>query len=336
MSSLARTSAVAGDARAHRRARARLRRARALRHRRRRRARSRRARRLRRRARRRRAVARLRRLSGATRAARRHLRSRGASAAAIASGTSAAPSCIRWSIRGCLRRRRSTRSCSSSTTTASAAGTAAAPIRCAHVLDCVVDAERLLDGLRARAEAAGATLLDHHALAGYRVGKGGVAMHVDRADAHADARACSSTAWARPARTRRSISCCPTVGGVLGDLGDGRRRRSRSIRASARSSSPPKASKKIASTSGKASPAPGGRFTTYLFYYTEPQQLPAQPLRALYERFFATRARYKRGDATLRQADLRLHPRLLAAAADAGGRAIACSSSATPPAATRR
>jgi lycopene cyclase CruA len=46
-------------------------------------------------------------------------------------------------------------------------------------------------------------------------------------------------------------------------------------------------------------PGPGGRFTTYLFYYAEPGQLPPRPLHALYERFFATRARYKRGDATL-------------------------------------
>ncbi|MCA1664709.1 MAG: phytoene/squalene synthase family protein, partial [Myxococcales bacterium] len=61
--------------RAHRRARARLRRAHLLRHRARRRTRPRRARRLRRRARRRRALARLRRLSRATGAACRHLRS---------------------------------------------------------------------------------------------------------------------------------------------------------------------------------------------------------------------------------------------------------------------
>src|SRR6185295_1224689 len=38
------------------------------------------------------------------------------------------------------------------------------PVR--RVLDCVVDAEALLDGLRARAAAAGATLYDHHALVG--------------------------------------------------------------------------------------------------------------------------------------------------------------------------
>jgi lycopene cyclase CruA len=49
-------------------------------------------------------------------------------------------------------------------------------------------------------------------------------------------------------------------------------------------------------------PGPGGRFTTYLFYYTEPARLPAHPLLALYERFFATLPRYKRGEATLHKA----------------------------------
>ena len=111
---------------------------------------------------------------------------------------------------------------------------------------------------------------------------------------------------------------CPTVGGVLAGLAGRRRRARRSIRASARSWSPPKASRTDRQHIWEGFPGPGGRFTTYLFYYTEPAQLPEQPLLSLYERFFATRPRYKRGDATLREADLRLHPRLLAPAPDAG------------------
>jgi lycopene cyclase CruA len=46
-------------------------------------------------------------------------------------------------------------------------------------------------------------------------------------------------------------------------------------------------------------PGPDRRFTIYLFYYTEPQSLPPHPLMSLYERFFATRERYKAGAAEL-------------------------------------
>jgi lycopene cyclase CruA len=91
---------------------------------------------------------------------------------------------------------------------------------------------------------------------------------------------------------------CPTVGGVLGGL---------SLGGDALDVDP-RVGEILVTTEGieeerqhiwEGFPGPGGRFTTYLFYYTEPQRLPERPLRALYERFFATRARYKRGDATL-------------------------------------
>jgi lycopene cyclase CruA len=42
-------------------------------------------------------------------------------------------------------------------------------------------------------------------------------------------------------------------------------------------------------------PGPKDVLTTYLFYYDEPERLPARPLLSLYERFFATLPRYKRG-----------------------------------------
>ncbi|MGZ3408466.1 MAG: NAD(P)/FAD-dependent oxidoreductase, partial [Polyangia bacterium] len=93
------------------------------------------------------------------------------------------------------------------------------PVR--HVLDCVVDAERLLEGLRARAEAAGATLLDHHALAGYRVGKGGVTVTLAPART-LSARVLVDGMGAQSPHAAFDL-VCPTVGGVLGGLavGDG-------------------------------------------------------------------------------------------------------------------
>jgi len=168
------------------------------------------------------------------------------------------------------------------------------PVR--HVLDCVVDAERLLDGLRARAEAAGATLLDGHALAGYRVGKGGISISLSPSRTLSARILVDGMGASSPHAAFDLV--CPTVGGVLGNLatGDG------ALEVDAR------VGEILVTTEGieddrqhiwEGFPGPGGRFTTYLFYYTEPQQLPARPLRALYERFFATRARYKRGDATL-------------------------------------
>ncbi|MGZ3427115.1 MAG: lycopene cyclase [Polyangia bacterium] len=168
------------------------------------------------------------------------------------------------------------------------------PVR--HVLDCVVDAERLLEGLRARAEAAGATLLDHHALAGYRVGKGGVTVTLAPART-LSARVLVDGMGAQSPHAAFDL-VCPTVGGVLGGLavGDGAL------------DVDPRVGEILVTTEGieedrqhiwEGFPGAGGRFTTYLFYYTEPQRLPERPLRALYERFFATRARYKRGDATL-------------------------------------
>lgn len=174
------------------------------------------------------------------------------------------------------------------------------PVR--HVLDCVVDAERLLDSLRARAAAAGATLLDHHALAGYRVGAGGVAVALAPA---AEAATATTELTARllldgmgAASPHAAFDLvCPTVGGVLAGLDRG-----------GALGVDERVGEILVTTEGieddrqhiwEGFPGPGGRFTTYLFYYTEPALLPAHPLLSLYERFFATRPRYKTGAATL-------------------------------------
>ena len=175
------------------------------------------------------------------------------------------------------------------------------PVR--HVLDCVVDAERLLDGLRARAQAAGATLLDHHALAGYRLGAGGVTLAL-RPGHEATTRTPALSARllldgmgaASPHAAFDLV--CPTVGGVLGGLPTG----------SDALTVDPRVGEILVTTEGveddhqhiwEGFPAPDGRFTTYLFHYTEPGRLDAHPLLSLYERFFATRPRYKRGEAML-------------------------------------
>ena len=158
-----------------------------------------------------------------------------------------------------------------------------------RVLDCVVDAERLLDGLRARAERAGATLLDHHELAGYRVGAGGVAVALSPART-LSARLLVDGMGAQSPHAAFDL-VCPTVGGVMRGL-----------------EVDPRVGEILVTTEDieddkqhiwEGFPGPDGRFTAYLFYYTEPRHLPARPLRSLYERFFATLPRYKRGDAEL-------------------------------------
>ncbi len=128
------------------------------------------------------------------------------------------------------------------------------PVR--HVLDCVVAAAPLLKGLRERAEQAGATLLPRHAMLGYTRGPGGVEVRL--ASGEGEQRlsgrmlldgmgAASPHARLRPVSARRWAACCA-------DLPIRERRRTRSTPRSARSSSPPRTSKRAASTSGRAFP----------------------------------------------------------------------------------
>jgi lycopene cyclase CruA len=171
------------------------------------------------------------------------------------------------------------------------------PVR--GVLDCVVDAEWLLDELRARAVAAGALLLDGHALAGYRVGARGVevALRAGDRDMRLTARLLVDGMGAQSPHAAFDL-CCPTVGGVLGGL----------TRGAADDEVDFTVGEILATTEGiddgrqhiwEGFPGVGETLTTYLFYYTEPERLGPRPLSSLYERFFSTRARYKRGDARL-------------------------------------
>jgi lycopene cyclase CruA len=168
------------------------------------------------------------------------------------------------------------------------------------VLDCVVDAEKLLDALRARAMEAGATLLDHHGFVGYRIGEGGVLVQLQNRlmQAHQlTARVFVDGLGAASPHAAFDL-CCPTVGGVLENLDRG----------DDALAVDEKRGEILVSTEGleddrqhiwEGFPAPGGVLTTYLFYYIEPHRLPERPLMSLYERFFGTRPRYKRGEARL-------------------------------------
>jgi lycopene cyclase CruA len=167
------------------------------------------------------------------------------------------------------------------------------------VLDCVVNAERLLDRLRAQAEAAGATLLDFHALASYAVGDGGVLvqLHHNGTKVALTGRVLLDGLGAASPHAAFDL-CCPTVGGVLSGLATG----------SAADEVDPTLGEILVTTEHvedgrqhiwEGFPGAGGRFTAYLFYYVEPARLPEHPLLELYERFLHTRARYKRGEAAM-------------------------------------
>ncbi len=167
------------------------------------------------------------------------------------------------------------------------------------VLDCVVNAERLLDELRALAQAAGATLLDFHALAGYSLGAGGilVQLHHEQKSVSLTGRLLLDGLGAASPHAAFDL-CCPTVGGVLAGLAHG----------DAPDEVDAALGEILVTTEDvedgrqhiwEGFPATGDRFTAYLFYYVEPSHLPEHPLLELYERFFATRARYKRGEARM-------------------------------------
>jgi lycopene cyclase CruA len=208
------------------------------------------------------------------------------------------------------------------------AGGGSYPVR--EVLDCVIDAETLLAALRERAAAAGVVLLDHHELIGYSLERDGVSVQV-RPVSPAPRRSLApgrddEAAAAPPALTLRARLfidglgaaspharfdlCCPTVGGVLDGLQLG----------SGPLEMDPRLGEILVTTEGVEAgqqhiwegfpaPAPASsslghrdepsrRMTVYLFYYARTRSLDRvgpYPLLSLYERFFETLPRYKRG-----------------------------------------
>ncbi|MEO6952306.1 MAG: lycopene cyclase [Polyangia bacterium] len=162
------------------------------------------------------------------------------------------------------------------------------------VLDCVVAAAPLLATLVDKARAAGATLLPHHALTSYARGKHGIEVTVG--GRKLTGRVLLDGTGAASSHARFDL-VCPTVGGVLAGIPFG----------SADDELDPKRGEILVTTEdvedGRQHIWEGfpsrDTLTTYLFYYEEPERLPARPLLALYERFFATLPRYKRGAPTL-------------------------------------
>jgi lycopene cyclase CruA len=171
------------------------------------------------------------------------------------------------------------------------------PVR--QVLDCVVAATPLVTGLRARAERHGATLLPRHALVGYGRGKGGVEVRLAGPDGERrlSGRVLLDATGAASPHARFDL-CCPTVGGVLADV----------PRGPAPDELDPLRGEILVTTEDvedgrqhiwEGFPGPRDVITTYLFYYEQPARLPPRPLLSLYERFFQTLPRYKRGPARL-------------------------------------
>lgn len=167
------------------------------------------------------------------------------------------------------------------------------------VLDVVVDAEGLLEGLRTRCLAAGVRLWEGHRFLGLRQGKGGLALRLQGPDGPLEltCRLALDGMGASSPHMAWDLAC-PTVGGVLEGLAQG----------DAPDEVDPGVGEILASTEGieegrqhiwEGFPGPGGRCTTYLFHYAEPHRLGPRPLRDLYRRFVETRPRYKRGEARL-------------------------------------
>lgn len=156
------------------------------------------------------------------------------------------------------------------------------------VLDAAVDAQGLLDRLKARAVALGVTLLEGAAVGALVAGSGGVAAQTGAGAITArlvlDGRGAASP-------LSRWDLVCPTVGGLLAGLAHD-----------------PDVGEILVTIDGaragvqpiwESFPGRRGELTTYLFEYREPRGLEPRPLTALYLRFFESLPRYKPGEARL-------------------------------------
>lgn len=168
------------------------------------------------------------------------------------------------------------------------------------VLDCAVDASRLLRRARAEAERAGVEIVDGATVVAHAEGPSAVAVEaIDRLGTSTvlttrlllDARGASS-----PLATPDLV--CPTVGGVLRGLeeGDGPDQ----LR--------PNVGEILVTTEGvvdgrqhlwEAFPGRAGETTVYLFHYALASARAPGMLLGLYGRFFEALPTYKRGDAEL-------------------------------------
>ncbi|MFO0611698.1 MAG: FAD-dependent monooxygenase [Polyangiaceae bacterium] len=173
------------------------------------------------------------------------------------------------------------------------------------VLDCAVDAAKLLALARSRAEALGVEFIESTEVAGHAADESGVALALEPASPEATNRS-PRTIVARAFVDARGVSSpfatadlvCPTVGGVLSELdeGDGPMRVRRDV------------GEILVTTEDvedghqhlwEAFPGRPGETTVYLFYYARSARRAPGALAALYARFFRTLHRYKSGDARL-------------------------------------
>jgi len=163
------------------------------------------------------------------------------------------------------------------------------------VLDVAVDAQGLLDKLRARALGLGVKLVDDAGVGAVASGDHGVVAQVGKVEL--TARLLLDGRGAASPHARWDL-VCPTVGGVLTGLAQG----------SAEDEVDPGTGEILVTVEGahdglqpiwEGFPGRPGEFTAYLFEYTEPSRLGPRPLTELFQRFFATLPRYKRGEAQL-------------------------------------
>lgn len=170
-----------------------------------------------------------------------------------------------------------------------------APLFVRGVLDASVNAQGLLDALRARALSLGVRLLEGLAVGRHRSGPGGVSAELLRPGGGPEGFSARLLLDGRGAASpfARWDLVCPTAGGVLGGLPEGE----------GPDEVDPDTGEILVSIEGASRgvqpiwegfPGRRGEFTAYLFEYTEPRRLGPRPLRDLFARFFAALPRYKR------------------------------------------
>lgn len=171
------------------------------------------------------------------------------------------------------------------------------------VLDCAIDAQRLLDKLRSKARKLGLTLLDYHELQGYEATRDGVSVSLNSPQKETvgiSSRLLLDGRGAQSGHGNFDI-VCPTVGGVISGLDQGTDKREVN----------PQVGEILVTTEGiengrqhiwEGFPIADELMVTYLFYYTDPGKLSKNPLFSLYERFFERLSDYKVGVPRLEKA----------------------------------
>lgn len=181
------------------------------------------------------------------------------------------------------------------------------------VLDCVVDAEALLSSLHQLCILAGVTLLPQRELQSYSVDSSGVTVCIAPTSSplHQEslrAKLLIDGLGAMSPHARFDL-CCPTVGGVMDDLeiGDARQQMNPALGEILVTTEGIQDGRQhiwegFPTVSAQGDAVSTRRMTVYLFYYLRTELLPWHgplPLLNLYERFFATLPRYKRGPLAL-------------------------------------